>query len=203
MAVPVIIVGYMFLGIGVFFTIVLHAHYLYHNFTRGFLERTRQTASDVLIIGPLGQASGGFILLGAAAQSNFPEYKRGTFLQASAGSALSAASVMMAFLLLGFSFILALTVFTFLLENIKKWKFSLGWWTLIFPVGIPYHFPSTDVAVNVNALIALSTALDSPAFRVLSTALTLLLILAWLVLAPLTILHMRKLLRIQKNENLE
>jgi len=139
MAVPVIIVGYMFIGVGILFTFVLHVHYLYHNFTRGFLDRTRQTASGVLIIGPLGQASGAFILLGSAAQSNFGKYNKGTFLQASAGSALSAASIMMALLLLGFSFVLALTVFTFLLENIKRWKFSIGWWTLIFPVGISLH----------------------------------------------------------------
>ena len=196
MAVPVIIVCYMFLGIGLFFTIVIHAHYLYHNFTRGFLDRTRQTASDVLMIGPLGQAAGGFVLLGAAAQSQFAEYQRGTFLQATAGSALAAASIMMALLLLGFSFVLALTVFTFLLENVRRWKFNIGWWTLIFPVGIVPFRTRLMIAVNVNALIALSTAMDSPAFRVLATALTILLVLAWLVLTPLTLFNLRSLLKI-------
>ena len=136
MSIPVIIVSYMFLGIGVLFAIVIYPHYLYHNFTRGFLDRTRQTASDILTIGPLGQAAGGFILLGAAAQSQFGDYHRGTFLQGSAGSALAAASVMIALLLLGFSFVLGLIVFTFLVENVRRWRLNIGWWTLIFPVGI-------------------------------------------------------------------
>ena len=32
-------------------------------------------------------------------------------------------------------FILGLIVLARLAENIKYWKFSIKWWTLIFPVG--------------------------------------------------------------------
>lgn len=146
MAVPVIIVGYMFIGIGIFWTIILLAHYLYHDFTNGFMERTRETAADVLTIGPLGQAAGALQLLGTAAQKDFGQYQRGTFLQSMAGSGVAAASMLIALLLLGFSFMLACIVFGYLLENIKNWKFQLNWWTLIFPVGMS-SLPNTSVYV--------------------------------------------------------
>lgn len=135
MAVPVIIVGYMFVGIGVFWTIILQAHYLYHDLTNGFMKRTRETAADILIIGPFGQAAGALQLLGTAAQKDFGQYQRGTFLQSMAGSGVAATSTLIALMLLGFSFMLACIVFCYLLENIRNWKFQLSWWTLIFPVG--------------------------------------------------------------------
>jgi tellurite resistance protein TehA-like permease len=56
------------------------------------------------------------------------------------------------------------------------------------------------LGVNANALISLSTQMDSPAFRVCATAITILLVLAWLVLAPLTLINVRSLLKIPKND---
>jgi tellurite resistance protein TehA-like permease len=136
MAVPVIIVGYMFIGMGIFFTIILIVPLIHQDLSHGFMNRSRENPGDVLLVGPSGQASGGLLLLGTAAQSDFGEYHRGTFLQASAASGLSSASTMFALLLLGFSFILGLMVLLRLVENMRYWKFSLSWWTLIFPIGI-------------------------------------------------------------------
>ena len=79
----------------------------------------------------------------------------------------------------------------------KRWKFSLTWWTLIFPIGIMLFVEWANTAdVNTNALIALSLGMDSPAFRVLATAFTLLLVIAWLILAPLTLFNIRRLLKL-------
>ena len=104
------------------------------------MKRTRESAADILTIGPFGQAAGGLQLLGLAAQKDFGLYQRGTFLQSMAGSGVAATSTLIALMLLGFSFMLACIVFCYLFENIKNWKFQLTWWTLIFPVGIfPAH----------------------------------------------------------------
>lgn len=147
MAVPVMIVGYMYVGIGIFCTLVLQAHYLYHDLTNGFMKRTRETAADILTVGPFGQAAGALQLLGMAAQKDFGLYQRGTFLQSMAGSGVAVASTLIALVLLEFSFILACIVFCYLLENVKNWKFQLTWWTLIFPVGI---FPASfTIFVNL------------------------------------------------------
>lgn len=99
------------------------------------MNRSRENPEDFLLLGPSGQASGGLLLLGTAAQSDFGQYHKGTFLQTSAAPGLDSASTMFALFLLGFSFILGLMVLARLAENIKYWKFSIKWWTLIFPIG--------------------------------------------------------------------
>lgn len=53
---------------------------------------------------------------------DFGKYDRGTFLEASAGRGISAASTVLALLLLGFSFMLGLMVR--FAESMKYWKFS-------------------------------------------------------------------------------
>lgn len=216
MAVPVIIVGYMCLGIGIFWTLVLHAQYLYHDLTNGFMGRTRETTADILTIGPFGQAAGALQLLGTAAQKDFGQYQRGTFLQSMAGSGVAAASTLIALMLLGFSFMLACIVFCYLLENSKNWKFQLTWWTLIFPVGIflpcstsshsyiiyvKFNLVSSRLTLGVNALalVSISTGLDSPASRAVATAVTIFLVISWLVLAPLTIWNLRTMWKIPQN----
>ena len=53
--------------------------------------------------------------------------------------------------------------------------------------------------MNALALASISTGLDSPAFRAVATAVTIFLVLSWLVLAPLTIWNLRTMLKIPKN----
>ena len=135
MAVPVIITGYLFLGMGVFLTFIILPHFVYHNLTHGFSKASKQSPAEILFIGPPGQAAAGFLGLGLAAQTDFGQYAKGTFLRSSAGMALYSASTLLALLLLGLSFILGLMTLVRLAENVRNWKFSLAWWTLIFRSG--------------------------------------------------------------------
>ena len=64
---------------------------------------------------------------------------------------------------------------------------------------IPHTREKLIAAVNALALISISTGLDSPAFRVVATGITLFLVISWLVLAPLTIWNLRTMLKIPKN----
>ena len=44
--------------------------------------------------------------------------------------------------------------------------------------------------------------MDSPVFRISATAITLLLVMAWLVLVPMTLFNLRSLLKIPKHGNI-
>jgi tellurite resistance protein TehA-like permease len=135
MAVPVIITGYLYLGMGFFLAFTILPNFVYRNLTHGFSKDSMHSPAEILLIGPPGQAAAGFLGLGLAAQRDFGQYAKGTFLQSSAGMGLYSASVMLALLLLGLSFILGLMTFVRLAENVRLWKFSLAWWASIFPFG--------------------------------------------------------------------
>ena len=64
---------------GGFFNIIIVGRFLYQDLTRGFMDRSRENPEDFLLIGPSGQASGGLLLLGTAAQSDFGRYHKGLF----------------------------------------------------------------------------------------------------------------------------
>ena len=73
---------------------------------------------------------------------DFAGYHRGSFIQGSAASALSAASVMFSLLLLGLDIFWLCVATAGLLEGLVKGQmsYSLTWWATIFPVGRLCHF---------------------------------------------------------------
>ena len=68
---------------------------------------------------------------------DFAGYHRGTFLQASAASGVSSASIVFALLLLGHDIFWIICCLFGLLEGAFKWQtsYNLTWWATIFPVG--------------------------------------------------------------------
>jgi hypothetical protein len=88
--------------------------------------------------------------------------------------------------------------------DIPGWYYSLSpppsSSIVISQIPLLYGFYLTgNIGVNALALVSISTGLDSPAFRVVATAITIFLVISWLILAPLTIWNLKSLLKIPKN----
>ncbi|KAK0272868.1 hypothetical protein LTR91_001243 [Friedmanniomyces endolithicus] len=171
LAVPVIIVSYMLVGIGLFAAEMVYAVYLVRLLSGGMPPAT-QSPSLILLVGPLGQSSAALQGLGSAASSYFGSYGKGTFLTASTGSICSTVGVVLGLQFAGMGvFFLAFGAYA-VLEGAIKWqhKYSLLWWSTIFPI-----------ATLTTAFIEFSIAMDSPAFRVLSAIFLIFLLLVYFV----------------------
>lgn len=153
----------------------------------------------MLQVGPLGQFATAIQLLGTAAytRADFADYDRGAFLKASAASAVASSGVLVALLILGFALFWIATAWYILIEALlmRKLSFSLTWWSMIFPMGkqclyvvcSPRELLTTPLSgVFTTALLNLSIEMDSPAFRVLTTALLLLLLVIYFLNLVLT-----------------
>lgn len=128
---------------------------------------------------------------------DFAGYQRGTFLQASAASGVSSASIVFALLLLGHDIFWLICCLFGVLEAVYKRQlgYNLTWWATIFPVGkilsVPlYRFFSSScigltssafAATMTTAFLELSISMDSPTFRILTVALLLLLLVDYFV----------------------
>lgn len=178
-AVPMIIVGYFLTGLGIFLSLVFYTIFMHRLFTSGWPEPAKLPGM-VMMCGPMGQAATALQSLSSAAMTrmDFANYNRGTFLTASAASGLSAASIMLALLCLGFAYFWFLVVLTAIIENAAKKKLTFGmmWWATIFPLG-----------TVCTAWLELSIEMNSDAFRVLVTALWLLLFVDYLIVLALTL----------------
>jgi len=181
LAVPAIIVGYMLTGIGIWLSMILYSFWFRRLTHLGWPEPAK-LPSIVLLVGPMGQAGSALMLLGTAANSagDFAGYSQGVFLTGSAGSAVSAASTVLALLFLGFDVFWLIIAVYCLLEGAYKGQlsYSLSWWSVIFPV-----------ATLTTSFILLSTALDSVTFRVLATAFLILLVIAYICNLAFTIVR--------------
>ncbi|TKA77025.1 hypothetical protein B0A55_01959 [Friedmanniomyces simplex] len=171
LAVPVIIVSYMLTGIGFFAALMVYAVYLARLLNAG-LPPAAQSPSLILLVGPLGQSSAALQGLGSAASSFFKTYDKGTFLMQSAGSVCSAVGVLLGLMLAGMAvFFMAFGAYVILEGAIKRQhKYSLMWWSTIFPIA----------TVN-TAFIEFSITMDSPAFRGLSAAFLIFLLIDYFI----------------------
>ncbi|KAF3043148.1 hypothetical protein E8E12_004626 [Didymella heteroderae] len=102
----------------------------------------------------------------------FGSYNRGIWLTASSASSVSAASELIALMVLGFGFMWITVAWYMIIEAAvqRKMPYSLTWWSMIFPMG-----------VYTTGLINLSIALDSDAFRGFAAALLIFLIILYLM----------------------
>lgn len=150
-------------------------------------------------VGPFGQTSAALQTLAAAAltKMDLAGYQKGTFLQASAASGVGSASIVFALLLLGHDIFWLICCILGILEGVymRQLSYNLSWWSTIFPVGetlslSPYRFLSSScigltsfvsAATLTTAFLELSISMDSPAFRVLTAALLLLLLVDYFV----------------------
>ncbi|WEW59319.1 hypothetical protein PRK78_004788 [Emydomyces testavorans] len=171
--VPMIIVSYLEIGIGIPLATCLETVYLARLFDQAFPDQT-QVYQTMILCGPFGQGSFALQILGQAVQrGSFAAYDRGTFLTAGAAPIVALCSQFAGLLSWGFStfwwsFAL-LSISHTLLAQPGGWrmtKFSMGAWSLVFPWG-----------VYTNAAVMLGKIMNSPAFDVWCTVLAILLVL--------------------------
>ncbi|KAI9809427.1 MAG: hypothetical protein M1827_006863 [Pycnora praestabilis] len=138
LAVPVIVVGYLCNGYAIFLTLIMYAIYL-HGLLIGGWPAPAKAPSLYLLIGPMGQSATALQLLGSAADTkmDFVGYNEGTFLRASGTPGMDSSSVLIALLLLGLGFLWICVAYYAMIELLvtKQLKFSMIWWSMIFPMG--------------------------------------------------------------------
>lgn len=180
LAVPVMIVSYMLLGIGLFAGILVYAAYTIRLIDSG-LPPPEQYPTLFMLVGPAGQGASAALFLGSAAEMHFPGYNKGTLLTEMGGSAFSIIGVWVALLLLGLAVFFILVALSAVIDGAIKGqlKYSMLWWGTIFPVA----------TVN-TAWISLSMVMDSPTFRALSSIFLLALLILYFANWFFTVYHL-------------
>lgn len=141
--VPMIMVGYILLGLGLNFAFLTTGIYVVRLLDGGFPQRP-QVLLNFILVGPLGQAAYAAQILGMATSSpgnrSFADYNRGTFITESAGQTISVVSILSGLVLWGYGafwllFSLATTVHLgfFTDGGIKTTQYSLSAWSPVFP----------------------------------------------------------------------
>ncbi|EPS32720.1 hypothetical protein PDE_07680 [Penicillium oxalicum 114-2] len=181
--VPVIVVSYLEVGLGLPLAMAFSDVFVTRLFDRSFppLEKIYQ---DMILCGPFGQGSFALQILGVVvAQGRFAQYNSGTFLTAEAARPVAFASQFVGLLVWGYGtfwFVFACISIghTFLFQpgGLKKSHYTISAWSLVFPMG-----------VYTNAAVQLGSIMDSTAFRVWSTIMTIILLIIWIVNHFLTI----------------
>lgn len=157
------------LGIAIFGAMLVFSAYTIQLIDNG-LPSTEQYPTLFLLVGPVGQGAAAAIYLGSASSKHFAAYNKGTLLHAMGGSVFSSVGVLIGLLLVGFAILFLLVALCAVVEGAVKrqHKYSLMWWGSIFPVA----------TVNTT-WIALSTSMDSPTFRTLSSIFLLALLIVY------------------------
>ncbi|QRW08455.1 C4-dicarboxylate transporter/malic acid transporter [Ceratobasidium sp. AG-Ba] len=170
----VLLVGYVFQGLGFFMTFFYLAIYILRIMTTGFMDG-HQANGAFVACGPPGFTALALINLGKQARIILPAYN---LVSPAAGEIFFAASVMGALLLFGlavFFFFFGILPYWFKLH--KHLSEILGCWALTFPnVGW------------INTLRALGDIFGIKGFSVWHSIMTFLVCIVWLVLFSLTIL---------------
>ncbi|KAJ4986666.1 malic acid transport [Stagonosporopsis vannaccii] len=173
LAIPMIVTSYMVIGYAFFLSLLYYAIYTHRLLAVGPPMKAK-LPSLCVTIGPLGQFATAIQLLSTAANTRglFGSYNRGTWLTASSASSVSAASELIALLVIGFGFLWITVAWYMIFEAAvqRKMPYSLTWWSMIFPMG-----------VYTTALINLSISLNSDAFRGLAAALLIILVILYLM----------------------
>ena len=203
--VPMIIVSYMLLGMGLWVAMV-GTVFVYIRLATHGLPLKAKTPGTFILMGPWGQGSFALLVLGGSVRSNFPAYGEGTFLTADLARAIEGASLLTGLILYGISFFSFIFVFSILLRNLltdksagegpgaKRWRipFGLPWWSFIFPMGV--FCASTEQLAN--------SVLSSGPLEVWAAILIILMVIIWLATATLSILAAgRKLLAKSQNKD--
>lgn len=170
----VLLVGYVFQGLGFFMTFFYLAIYILRIMTTGFMDG-HQANGAFVACGPPGFTALALINLGKQARIILPAYN---LVSPQAGEIFFAASVMGALLLFGLAvFFFFFGVFPYWFKLHKHLSEILGCWALTFPnVGW------------INTLRALGDIFGIKGFSVWHAIMTFLVCMIWLILFGLTIL---------------
>ena len=158
--VPLILVGYICLGLGLPFSFIITAVYITRLLRSGLPPR-HQNPMNWILVGPIGQAAYACQILGAATASPghqvFASYDRGYFITASSGQVISTVSTLTALVLWGYAtfwvlFSLAATMHLeiFSQGGLRGSKYSLAVWSPMFPLGV-YTLATIEFGKNMNA----------------------------------------------------
>ncbi|KAF2717836.1 hypothetical protein K431DRAFT_315409 [Polychaeton citri CBS 116435] len=181
LAVPVIIVAFMYVGIGVLMGLILSVHLFHQLLTFGW-PPAELVATLWIFIGPLGQSAAALQALGSAANTHgaFAGYNKGTFLTAQAAPALEAACMLIALMLTGLGIVWAVLALYAMMECAYRRElfWAPNWNSTIFPTG-----------TLVTAMLQFSVAMDSPAFRGVTVGLIIIMIAVFLVNMAFAILR--------------
>lgn len=140
--VPVIIVSYLEIGIGLPLALCFAAVYIARLLgNRASFPSQQEIYQTMILCGPFGQGSFALQMLGAVVQNgSFAKYDRGTFLTAHAAPVVGVVSQFAGLLSWGFGTLwwvfALLSISHTLLAQPGGWKatrFSLGAWSLVFP----------------------------------------------------------------------
>ncbi|KAL9605299.1 MAG: hypothetical protein Q9179_001506 [Wetmoreana sp. 5 TL-2023] len=143
--VPMIITGYVLLGLGLADAVALIFVYVSRLLNGGFPNKA-QLWMNYILVGPLGQASVAMQNLGLAASApgnrTFASYNRGTFITASAGQVLGTVGTLSGLLVWSYGawwllFSIAMTVHLGIFADGGIQQYSLSAWSAVFPwVGV-------------------------------------------------------------------
>jgi len=153
MQVPMIIVGYIMVGLGLPFALSLIVIYIARLFNGSWPPRSK-TPLTWVIVGPLGQASYAMMILGTSAASpgigSFGIYNKGRFITGNDGNIVEAASILFALVLWGYgafwiSFALVESVHLGLFKGggIKNPGHNISMWSPVFPI-VRFSFQSLN-----------------------------------------------------------
>ncbi|KAE8146584.1 voltage-dependent anion channel [Aspergillus avenaceus] len=173
--VPIIIVSYLEMSVGLLLAVVLDGIFLAQSSSRP--REVDRYYQDMILCGPFGQGSFALQILGQAVGSgSFAQYARGTFLTAEAAAPVAFASQFLGLLLWGYGtfwwcFAVVRIIHALLAQpgGLRTSSFTMSAWALVFPWG-----------VYTNAAVQLGKIMDAPAFKVWSTVLLLVLLIIWI-----------------------
>jgi len=184
LAVPIIIFGYMMIGLAVFMFTFLAVLVLHRLLSQGW-PAPEKTAAMFTWAGPFGQSAAALQLLGTSANTyhSFAGYNRGPFLSAAAAQPLYVACVLLALILAGVSATFALLALYVMIERAvtKQLSWTMSWNSIIFPIG------TFTTACNSFAI-----AMNSPTWRTINTALVIILVILFFVNAAFALLKIAK-----------
>ncbi|KIV99989.1 uncharacterized protein PV09_08347 [Verruconis gallopava] len=197
LAVPVIVVGFMLVGIGTLLGLILTT-YLFHGYLAHGWHAPEQAASVFIFIGPMGQGAAALQQLGRAAQvyGAFAGYNKGTFLTAEAAVSVEASCTIIALMLSGLGFVwLIFSIYSMARCALRReLLWTPGWNAIIFPTG---------TLVSSMSLFALD--MDSPAFRVTTALLIVILFIVYFINLAFTVWNVMKgrLLIVREDERIK
>ena len=181
LAVPVMILSFEWTGVGILFGLILYV-YIFHAFLTQGWPAPGQTATIFILVGPMGQSAAALQILGAAASTygRFGDYNTGTFLTAEAAKALATACVLEALLMNGLGTVwMFFGIFAMVERALKKeLHWTPAWNAIIFPN-----------ATLTTSFLSFSIDLDSPAFRVITVIMIIILVIVYLINVCFTILR--------------
>lgn len=173
-AIWTVTIGYILWGCGVPLAMFVMVIY-FHRLTLHHLPPREVIVSVFLPLGPLGQGAFGIMQLG---KDSLKLFEHNNYIPAApaAGQILYTGGLMLALIMWGFG--LVWLFFAMASISRTRFPFNLGWWGFTFPLGV-YSVATTTLALELPSLF----------FRGLGTALSIIVVLLWVVVSLGTFKH--------------